>query len=118
MQDYYFRALYVLVEKSEALVSLQAAVSEQVRDLGAENPSTEDYMPHLSLLYDDAFSQLQKDRLIQPLYDDGMLSRGLNGDTLVINGQLSLNAQDIVVVRSEGSVESWRVILTMPLRAK
>lgn len=54
-RDYFFRALYVLAEKTEPLVELH----EKAKQIfGKKNVA--EYMPHLSLLYGDFKPELKK----------------------------------------------------------
>lgn len=60
-QDYFFRALYVLAEKTEPLVRLH----EKAKQIFGKKNIAE-YMPHLSLLYGDFKSEL-KEKIIKEI---------------------------------------------------
>lgn len=55
-QDYFFRALFVLVEKTEPLQMLH----EKAKQIFVK-PGTDEYMPHLSLLYGDFTPEIKEE---------------------------------------------------------
>ncbi len=91
-QDFYFKALFVKAEETEALLSLNNCAKEV---FGMQNTV---YMPHLSLLYGD-FPQVTKERIIEEI--------GINHDT-----QFTVN--NIHLFKTGKQVNTWYEVKNFP----
>lgn len=94
-QDYYFRALYVLVEKTEPLLKLH----EKAKQLFGKQ-DIPPYIPHLSLLYGD-FPVAIKEKIMQEIGRE----------------QLStFEVKSLHVFKTEGEADSWYSVKEIPFR--
>lgn len=92
-QDYFFRALYVLVEKIEPLIKLH----EKAKQIFGKKDTAE-YMPHLSLLYGDFKSEIKK-KIIREI--------GKEQPAVFEVNSLSL-------FRTEGEADEWYEVQEFP----
>lgn len=94
-QDYYFRALYVLVEKTEPLLKLH----EKAKQL-FEKQDIPPYMPHLSLLYGD-FPVAIKEKIMQEIGREQ---------------PSTFEVKSLYVFKTEGEANSWYSVKEIPFR--
>lgn len=94
-QDYYFRALFVKVEKTEELLEANKKAKEifQIKD-------TEKYLPHLSLIYGN-FPESLKKKIIQEIGQDF---------------SCEFQARSIHLFKTDGGADAWKIIKQFSLK--
>ena len=97
--DEYFRCLFINVEKTVEVMNANAETKEVFRGYSTSTHSTEEYMPHLSLLYGDISSQT-KETIIEKI------GREWN---------LTFEAASIHLVLTKGDVREWHKLKEFPL---
>ena len=93
MEDYYFRALYLFVEKNEVLQSLHDSWT-----LELHSTDTRTFSPHLSLFYGDLL-EVEKEELVKTV-------------TLPQNPEFIVDR--VHLYKTEGEVSNWKKIGEYP----
>lgn len=94
-QDYFFRALYVLAEKTEPLVRLY----EKAKQIFGKKNIAE-YMPHLSLFYGD-FKPEIKEKIIKEIGRQQ---------------HVVFEVRSLHLFRTEGEADEWYSVAEFPFR--
>lgn len=94
-QDFFFRALFVLAEKTEPLLALH----EKAKQIFGK-PGTDEYMPHLSLLYAEFPAEI-KEKIIKEIGDE-------QPSTFTVSS--------LHLFKTEGESDQWYLVKEFPFR--
>lgn len=117
--QHYFQCVLAVVKKQPSLLSLNSSLAKEFNSMA-------DYFPHLSLVYGDLTPDERMD-VIEGLIKDGSLvdldgkvgeegreeERGQGG--CLVNGVGGFVAVEVLVVRTKGDSDDWRIVKRVPL---
>lgn len=94
----YFQCVFALLKKTDSLVEAHEKAAQM---FGLEG-TTENYMPHISLLYGDVDEAVREE-----------IVKNANGDDLLTD--IVFEVKSIDVWCTQGSVDEWRFVASIPL---
>ncbi|GAA5925058.1 hypothetical protein JCM1841_004061 [Sporobolomyces salmonicolor] len=111
-QNHYFQYLFAQVDLSPALLALRQAVRAAL--LPELDPATDDYFPHVSLMYGVDTEERSAAGILGTLQEEGDVRQGEDG-AWVVRGVTGIEVHEVQVVMCEGRPEVWKVVGSMPL---
>ncbi|GAA5859383.1 hypothetical protein JCM1840_004590 [Sporobolomyces johnsonii] len=114
-QPNYFQYLFAQIDPSPPLLALRQAVRTAL--LPHLDPATDDYFPHLSLMYGVDTDERSAEAIMGTLQDEGVVREAEEeGDKWVVGGVSDVEVREVQVVLCEGRPEEWKIVGSVPLR--